>query len=521
MEQKNFLLAVVLSITFLLVWFGLVVPHFAPPPPIQTVSTTNTAKANPSEVPASLEAAHPESAATAVNADSYLRDSQNEIILSSMGGAIRQWRLKLKGQEIDLVESPDVSPLPLTTFPDIPFHIEQKDRVVTMTGTVGKGVTLTKTLALDRDGFLHDYTLTFKNTNAQPVVLPPWELAWGPGLGTASTEQKDNARLTRAISLGPISAHALKPGEYDPGRWVAIDNRYFMVAFLPPEGVAPKLEVTGTKVETRVALRHTTEIPAGGTISLHYQIYAGPKGYTQLKHYGKNLEEGVDFGTFSALGKLILSAIYHLAKWTGNYGSAIILLTMGLQILLLPLTLKSFKTQLAMKRIQPQIAALQAQYKSDPKRLNIEMMNLYKKSGTNPFGGCLPMLLQLPIFWALFTTIRNAYELRGTPFIGWIHDLSAPDMLPGLPVVHVLPRLLGVAMFFQQRAAGAVTDPTQKQMMTIMPVMFTVMFYSFPAGLALYWLTSNVMTVSFQYAFQRYNKPQGKGTPDSPQIVRR
>src|SRR6202035_4672557 len=173
-----------------------------------------------------------------------------------------------------------------------------------------------------------------------------------------------------------------------------------------------------------------------------------------------------DFGVFTSLGRFILNILNHLKALTGNYGVSIILLTMGLQLLMFPLTVKSFKATMAMKKLQPKIAELQARFKSDPKRLNVEMMNLYKSSGTNPFGGCLPMLLQLPIFWALFTTLRNAYELRGAPFFGWIQDLSTPDVLMhfGNFPLHALPLVMGGAMFMQQRMSGAASDPTQKQM---------------------------------------------------------
>ena len=162
---------------------------------------------------------------------------------------------------------------------------------------------------------------------------------------------------------------------------------------------------------------------------------------------------------------------------------------------------------MAMKKLQPKIAEMQARFKNDPKRLNVEMMNLYKSSGTNPFGGCLPMLLQMPIFFALFTTLRNAYELRGAHFVGWIRDLSAPDVLlhMGTFQLHALPLIMGGAMFMQQRMAGAPSDPTQKQMMTMMPIMFTFMFYGFPSGLVLYWLTNNLMTMAVQWGFQRWN----------------
>ena len=409
----------------------------------------------------------------------------------------------LKGKEIDIVPNPDADPLPLATYPETNFTIRQEANQITMQGSLPNRLKLTKILTLHADGFLHDLSFRLDNPTAQAVDVKDLQWGWGPGVGTAEAERKENSRLIRALSMGKLKAHVLKPGEYtDFGEWSGIDNRYFLIAFLPESEAHPTFSVAGTKDQTQVTVHETLTIPAHGTTVLHYQLYVGPKGYTQLGHYHKNLEAAVDFGTFSALGKIILKVIYWLKERTGNYGWAIIILTVMLQVLLIPLTMKSFKSMLAMKRVQPQLAALQKAYKSDPKRLNIEMMNLYKKSGTNPFGGCLPMLLQLPIFWALFTTLRNAYELRGAPFIFWLHDLSAPDPL------HILPVAMGIAMFFQQRMSGATADPTQKQMMMLMPIMFTVMFFNFPAGLVLYWFTNNLLTMAIQYGMLRYhNKP--------------
>lgn len=492
--NKNILLAVILSVSFLFLWSVFMVPRLAPPPPQPTPPAQVAPQADPGK-PAELVSAHRGQPAAP---DAILRDEHNEIIFSPQGGGIRQWRLKLKGEEVNLVAAPDTEPLPLASGTDSLFKMTSQPGQLVMQGTLANGLRLTKTLALSPAGFLHTLSFRFDNPFSQPVDLKNWEWGWGPGLGTTTSEHKENARLTRALQMGKLKAHALKAGTYsDAGEWVGIDNRYFMVAFLPSGDADPHVVVSGTKDQTRVVLQHDLTVPARGLAVLHYEIYVGPKGYTQLKRYNKNLEEGVDFGLFSALGKLILSAIYRLQKWTGNYGWAIVILTLILQVLILPLTIKNFKSMLAMKRIQPQIAALQKQYKSDPKRLNIEMMNLYKKTGTNPFGGCLPMLLQLPIFWALFTTLRNAYELRGTPWIGWIRDLSAADPY------HILPIIMGGSMFLQQRLSGAVTDPTQRQMMFIMPIMFTVMFFNFPSGLVLYWLTNNLATIAIQWFFQR------------------
>jgi YidC/Oxa1 family membrane protein insertase len=518
MQQKNFLIAISISIAFLLLWYTVVVPRFTPPPPKPEAPEVSAAKLSSSST--SLSASGPATpvsnaaAPTTATPDQHVRNDMNDIAVTSAGGSIRHWTLPLKGQDIDLIESLD-GPLPLSTFPDVFFNIQTVADSVIFKGTVAKGVQLTKTLTLSPQGFLHTLVLEFKNTTDAPVELSNWEINWGPGIGTGASELKENNKLIRTISMGDLHAHNVAPGSYPAGKWVAIDNRYFMVALLPPPDAHPSLIVSGTHEHSRLALRDTTKIPAGGTVRLNYEIYAGPKGYTQLKHYKKDLEEGVDFGFFSPIGKLILSAIYRLQQLTGNYGWAIVLLTIGLQLLMFPLTMKSLRAQMAMKKLQPKMSELQKKHKGDPKQLNVEMMQLYKTTGTNPFGGCLPMLLQLPIFWALFTTLRNAYELRGTPFVGWIHDLAAPDPL------HILPIVMGGAMFLQQRATGAATDPTQKQMMYIMPIMFTVMFFNFPSGLVLYWLTNNLIMLAFQYGAQKRQERLGKGTADSPEIVRR
>jgi len=514
MEQKNFLLAMGLIIGFLLLWSTFVVPRFAPAPaPLPVAQNVGSGAEGPGTMaatPAELKSAHTEMGEPVVLPDAILHDENNEIVFSPKGGAIRNWRLNSKGQEVDLVLNPYAETLPLASFRDAVFKITPGDRRAAMEATLANGLHVTKTLTLSSSGYLHQLSIRFRNPTTHPIELSKWDWGWGPGLGTAQSEQKENARNIRAITLGKLKVHVIKEADQaEFGRWAAIDNRYYLVAFIPKQPHAIELGVAGAKDQTRLRLIESTTIPAEGETTLDYELYVGPKGFTQLKKYGRGLEEAVDFGTFSALGRLVLNALYYLKAVTGNYGLAIILLTIGLQIVMAPLTIKSFKATLAMKKLQPKIAEIQARFKNDPKRLNVEMMNVYKSTGTNPFGGCLPMLLQLPIFWALFTTLRNAYELRGAPFVGWIHDLSTPDVLVhigGFPV-HALPLIMGGAMYFQQKMSGAASDPTQKQMMTMMPIMFTFMFYGFPSGLVLYWLTNNLMTMAFQWSFQRYSRP--------------
>ncbi|MDI6642157.1 MAG: membrane protein insertase YidC, partial [Elusimicrobiota bacterium] len=233
--------------------------------------------------------------------------------------------------------------------------------------------------------------------------------------------------------------------------------------------------------------------------------YIGAKEYSKLKELHLGLENLVDFGFFASLGKLAFSTLQFFYKVTGNYGLAIIILTIIMQIILLPLSMKSFQSAKAMRVLQPKIRELQLKYKNDPKRLQTEIMYLYKSQKVNPLGGCLPMILQLPIFWALFTVLNNAYELKNAPFVLWIKDLSSPDLLftIGTLPIRLLPLLMGVAMLVQQKFSGAAADPSQKTFTYLMPAMFTFIFWNFPSGLVLYWLTNSVLSIATQWIIMK------------------
>lgn len=527
MDNKNFILAILLSLGFLFLWTTQIMPRLSPRPvasqataPGETTSPLPSAVVSPAPQ-AEISSAHAQKGQPAVDAEQVLRDASNEIVFTSRGGAIKHWRIKSKEGEVDLVLSPEGSVLPLASFPDRAFSLSPKGREMTMQATLSPGLRVIKTLTLAEEGHLHSLQYRLMNTTSQPLDVKGWEWGWGPGIGTVALEQKENAGLIRGLSMAKIRVTHLKEGnQVELGRWAAIDNRYFLVAFLPKKAAGAQVAVSGKKEATTVRILQNLTVPAHGETLLDYELYVGPKGYTQLKKYERKLEESVDFGWFTVVGHWLLRAIYALQRLSGNFGVAIILVTIMLNILLLPLTLKSFRSTMAMKKLQPKIAELQQRFKGDPKRLNVEMMNLYKTSGTNPFGGCLPMVLQIPIFVAFFNTLRNAYELRGAPFVLWINDLSAPDKLPGLPAVHVLPLIMGGVMFLQQRMAGAVTDPTQRQMMMIMPVMFTFMLYTMPSGLVIYWLTNSLVTIIFQYIFIKTHENKEQGTPQSPIIER-
>jgi YidC/Oxa1 family membrane protein insertase len=513
--EKNTGIAIFLSTLFLVGWWA-----FFQAPQNRKAASHPTEQA--AAVATTVAATAPATAATlaadttAPEQEYVVETDQYRAVFTNRGAAVKHWYLKeTNGTLTDLV-FPGSSPV-LTTFPGSSFTLSRPSpRALVFTHRSPLGWRVTKTYDLSED-FLHSLTITTaltKNGAALPVI----ELPFGPGLGTDTKELKDNITTTRAIAFPqekPRKLEKLKPGEYPAVgyQWAAIDNRYFLAAFMPENAAQfPTLSVfKDTKKGPSGLVLSTAKNESATTVTYKLNFYLGPKGMDHLKSLHLNLEETIDFGFFGFLGKAALAVLFYLKKMTGNYGWAIIFLTIMLQIIVLPLTIKSFKATAAMKHLQPHIKALQDKYKDNPQRLNMEMLNLYKTQKVNPLGGCLPMLLQLPIFWALFTTLRNAYELRGAPWILWIRDLSAPDALMyigGIPL-NVLPLIMGIGMFFQQKLMAISTDPTQKTMMYLMPIIFTFMFWGFPSGLVIYWLTNSILTIIEQYFI--LHRPQTKG----------
>lgn len=235
-------------------------------------------------------------------------------------------------------------------------------------------------------------------------------------------------------------------------------------------------------------------------------FYAGPTKYENLTAYEHDFEDLIGRGFFGALKKYTLITLLFFNSIVHNYGIAIILLTVLIKILFTPLTHKSFESMRKMQELQPQMKALQEKYKDRPQDLNREVMELYRKHKANPFGGCFPILLQMPIFIALYQTLSRSVELKGAPFIWWITDLSEPDRLFTLPfslpvvgdAVNVLPILMIGSMVLQQKLTPTAASKDQERMMLIMPIVFGVIFYNLPSGLVLYWFVNNILTIAHQ-----------------------
>ncbi|MGQ9484106.1 MAG: membrane protein insertase YidC [Desulfosoma sp.] len=301
----------------------------------------------------------------------------------------------------------------------------------------------------------------------------------------------------------------LKP----PLRWAGFENNYFLQALIPGAEqhfqVATRLLDPASGLIQLVYLTDPFTVAPGAAVTVSNTYYWGPKELEALKRGDPRLERALDFGWFSILAKPLLVFLRWLNHYTHNYGVAIIILTVIIKILFWPLTHKSFKSMQVMKKIQPKMAQIREKYKDDREKLNQELMMLYRTYKVNPLGGCLPMVLQIPVFFALYRMLYGAIELRHQPFWLWINDLTAPDRLsvgfelPYIGGLPVLTLLMGASMFIQQKMTPSAGDPRQEKLMLMMPVIFTVFFINFPSGLVLYWFVNNVLSIVQQYWINR------------------
>jgi len=283
--------------------------------------------------------------------------------------------------------------------------------------------------------------------------------------------------------------------------WIAARTQYFAIIMMPQSYD----RAYGYLYETQEDVS-----PSIGLQDNRIYIYAGPLDYGRLRSLGRDTSRLVDFGwpVIRDIGRLLFWFCTSVISFVHNWGLKIILLAIVLKIALLPLTTKSFKSMAKLKQVQPKMKQLQEKYKSDPKALQSAMQKLYREEGVNPLGGCLPMLMQMPVFFALYRVLANSVQLRGAPFMLWIKDLSLPEiMIPfqspilGLHGIGILAVLMGIAMFMQQKMT--MTDQNQKGMLYMMPIFMTFLFMRFPAGLTLYWFTNNLLTIWQQQMIQR------------------
>lgn len=300
-------------------------------------------------------------------------------------------------------------------------------------------------------------------------------------------------------------AEAIKGQEFSGEvSWAGFGHTYFLLALVPEKGAQHKVTVHQAGPALIAAV-------SGPAPKESYTLFVGPKELDILKSVGKGIERSIDFGYFGFISMPLLYVLHFFHRFTASYGLDIIILTVLIKILMAPLTHKSFVSMKQMQKLQPQMEKLKERFSNDKEKLNKEIMELYKRHGVNPLGGCLPMVLQFPVFIGLYNALSTPIELRHAPFL-WIKDLSRPDWesLPftfagwhvGVPILTVL---MGASMFLQQWMTPSAGDPNQRKLMLLMPLMFTFMFVSFPAGLTVYWLVNNLLSIAQQTWINRHH----------------
>lgn len=396
---------------------------------------------------------------------------------------------------------------PLFSADSAEYRLSGDDTRAVVLRTQTNGVSAEKTFLFTGDGYTIDVSYKVNNTtdavfeasffgqikrDSKPAVgETSFTLGPQPYLGAAITTAESNYEK---IDFDDVDESPLL--ETVEGGWVAMLQHYFLSAWVGNSEETNKIYGNPRKSDGTYTFGYVgpaKQIAAGATGEWHSRFYAGPKDQDRLSELAENLNLTVDYGFLWWMAIPLFKLLTFLQGIVSNWGVAIILLTLVVKAVLYPLSAASFRSMANMRRVAPQLKRLQERHADDRQKLSQEMMALYKKEKVNPLGGCLPMLLQMPVFLSLYWVLFESVELRQAPFFAWIVDLAAMDKF------FVLPILMGGSMFVQQMLNPAPVDPMQAKVMKFMPIMFTALFLFFPAGLVLYWLTNNLLSMAQQW----------------------
>lgn len=538
MEKRTL---VALAITFVVLGFyPAVLQHFYPGYGKTKTVRTAPLGASPASAPASSAApGAPAGQKVLDGKEQRLATKKLELVFNENGGALRELSFKdyqdsETGKPIQffsrrnasetttLVElvSPDGNVFPGA----VPVYSLKADANSLSASAEQNGVRIQKEYSFDGAGHASALTVRLENVSNAPkefayrlfagAAVPPRHSIDSQYIEANFFGSADGKARVRHIKESKLGKTVESEGFVD---WVAVKDRHFSVIVKPKDAGAFKgfAEGLGEHRFRAALVSPRISLAPGASASYEFLLYMGPTEIDILEPLG--LGGIVNFGKLDGIGRFLVGALEMLNKVFRNYGLSILILTLLINLLLFPLTRQSFMSMKRMQTIQPHINKLREQYKKNPERLNKETMELYKKHKVNPFGGCLPMLIQMPVFIALYVALSKAVILVNAGFL-WMNDLSSPDkvIFPfALPMVgnsiHVLPLLMSAAMFCQQKYAGMMPtegqDPAmaqqQKMMAVMMPVIFGFIFYSMPSGLVLYWLTNTLFMTAYQLSLKR------------------
>jgi YidC/Oxa1 family membrane protein insertase len=532
METRRFILAIVLSIVVMVLYQMVFVKNRPQPEPsVQPAAPVQVEGPGKLAVPAE-ETEKKEPPAPAPPLEGIQAQAEAQVIVdtplyravwSNNGGSLRSWKLKAHrgngNEEMELV-SPLAAesgkyPFFLQTddaeldrvlntalFRVSPLRLELRDgesRELKFEYSDGNTIKAGKTFVFT--GGSYDFAVKIDLYQGGRRIEP--RVIWGPGIGVPEVVAKgqqfgggSGVAVLTANRVYRVNERKYKPeaSAFNFVDWAAYEDNYATALFLtaPQKGTA----LFQREVKDLAALFFLS-------VSSPDRAYLGPKEFDRLRAFGRRTQKVINFGFFGGIAEVLYFSIKYIHRFIPNWGFSIIILTLLIKIIFFPLTYSSTKSMAKMQELQPKIKALRARYKKakqdigQRRQMNEEMMKLYKEHGINPAGGCLPMLIQIPVFWGFFRLLVVAIEFRHSPFILWIKDLSVKDPY------YVTPILMGVTQFISQKMTPTTADPAQARMMLIMPVIMTVFFMNFQSGLVLYWLTNNVLQIGQQYIMNR------------------
>jgi len=393
-------------------------------------------------------------------------------------------------------------------FTDVPFRVvppAAMDTSITFVAEDSSGVRVSKTYRMGPNSVALDLELRI----TVPVQYGPIQYRWGWAQALPVTDTMVNPRLNQAVALvgdkleAVDAVHIQKDGARALKgniRWGGDRSKYFVAAIVPDSATVEDAQFTKLE-DGQPTVWLLGAAPPGTEVVRHAKLYAGPIHYNTLVAFGADLDRLANLGWrwITGLSALLLWCLNFIHKHIPNYGIAIILISLATKLVFYPLTQSSLRSMKVMHHLQPQVKAIQDKHKNDPAKMNQAMMALYKEYKVNPVSGCLPMLLQIPVFFALYNVLLNSIELRGAGFLAYVQDLSTPDVLmrvAGFPV-HLFPIIMTGSTYLMQSQTPVA--PQQKTMMMLMPVMMLVFMYSFPSGVILYWTMNNVLSAIQQY----------------------
>jgi len=548
MKTKRALLAIVISFVILFGYQYLFVGFDQPEPTAQ--ESTAVVSPNPTNQTAITPAmiARQQSVTPSVVYDRDPRDIVVDTdlytaIISEAGGALKSMVLKDQNETnapdspgMQLIKNSEQQGYPLkfswgslvasdllydSQGANVLFDAQGFARL-TMSATSANGLLIERVYTFNKSGHMFDLDVRVLNKSDQPFqgVSQLHQLSVPYELETNNPAGRFLFSGPAAYIGGELSEVAPEDLEDDGPQtlqgivdWAGYESHYFMSTVIPLGDAGQTFTMQGNEALSKTVVAGGLDtIQAGGQKEYKYHVLYAPKKVKMLKAAGYNLDRAVNFGWFDIIAKPTLWLLNFFYGFVHNYGVAIILVTIMFKAVFWPITQKGMKSMKNMQKLQPKMVKLKEKYKNDPTKMNQEVMTLYKTHKVNPLGGCLPMVLQIPVFFALYKVLLLSIELRHAPFIFWINDLAAPDRLwigfdlPYLGGIPVLTLLMGASMFLQQKLSPTTADPTQAKIMMFLPVVFTFMFLNFASGLVLYWFVNNLLSILQQVLINRDKK---------------